>query len=294
MTDAGPLALVERWPVDHAAAVVVDRPGVVHATGDLHRPFALASVTKPLFATAVLVAVEEGSLALDQPAGPEGSTVRHLLSHASGLGLDGGQLARPGRRRIYSNAGFEVLGRALADATGLDPATYLEEAVLSPLGMAATVLDGSCAHAATSTASDLARWAGDLLAPTVVDGSTLALATAVAFPGLDGLVPGYGKQSPNDWGLGFEIKGAKEPHWTAPGGSPTTFGHFGRSGTFVWIDPEVGRALVVLTDREFEAWAKPLWPALGAAVLDAPSSPATATSPAAAAWTGPTVSPASA
>lgn len=262
-----PLDALADWPVDHVAAVVVGPDGVRDAHGDLGHRFALASVTKPLFATAVLVALEEETLGLDDPAGPDGATVRHLLSHASGLGLEGGEIARPGRRRIYSNAGFEVLGAALTGACGFAAGGYLAEAVLAPLGMEATSLDGSPAHAATSTAADLARWVGELLAPTLLAADTVALARTVAFPGLDGLVPGYGKQSPNDWGLGFEIKGTKDPHWTAPDGDPATFGHFGRSGTFAWVDPHREVALVVLTDREFEAWAKPLWPALSTAVL---------------------------
>ncbi len=264
---ASPLDVIADWPVANAAAVVVGPDGVRDGYGDLDRPFWLASVTKPLFATAVLVAVEEESLALDDPAGPEGSTVRHLLAHASGLGLDGGEIAKPGRRRIYSNAGFNLLGQVLAGACDLAPGTYLDEAVLAPLGMTATSLDGSPASGATSTATDLARWVGELLRPTLLAPATLEAARAVAFPGLDGLVPGYGKQTPNDWGLGFEIKGTKDPHWTAPDGHPATFGHFGRSGTFVWVDPTRDLGLVVLTDREFEAWAKPLWPALSAAVL---------------------------
>lgn len=269
MTAAGPLAAVDAWPVGHVAAAVVQRGAIRWATGDLDHRFPLASVTKPLVATAMLLAVEEGSLALDRPAGPEGSTVAHLLAHASGLGLDGREISPPGRRRIYSNTGFEQLGEALAADTGLDVATYLTEGVLTPLGMGDTSLDGSPAYAATSTAADLARWAGELLAPSLLAPVTVERARTVAFPGLDGLVPGYGKQSPNDWGLGFEIKGTKSPHWTAPEGSPDTFGHFGRSGTFVWVDPVAQRALVVLTDREFEEWAKPLWPALSTAVLDA-------------------------
>lgn len=267
--EAGPLAAVDDWPVDNAAAAVVDGDGIRWASGDLDRPFALASVTKPLVATAVLLAVEEGSIALDRPAGPEGATVAHLLAHASGLGLDGREISPPGRRRIYSNTAFDVLGEVLEADTGLDVATYLTEGVLTPLGMEGTGLDGSPAYAATSTVADLARWAGELLAPSLLAPVTIERARMVAFPGLDGLVPGYGKQSPNDWGLGFEIKGTKSPHWTAPEGSPETFGHFGRSGTFVWIDPRVERALVVLTDREFEAWAKPRWPALSSAVLGA-------------------------
>lgn len=267
--DPGPLAAIAEWPVANASAAIVEPDGIRHATGDLDRPYWLASLTKPLFATAVLVAIEEESLTLDTPAGPEGSTVEHLLCHASGLGLDGGEMAKPGRRRIYSNAAFNILGTTLAGACDLAPATYLHEAVLAPLGMTGTSLDGSPASGATGTVADLVRWVGELLQPRLLAPATVESARTVHLPGLDGLVPGYGKQTPNDWGLGFEIKSTKSPHWTAPDGDPATFGHFGRSGGFAWIDPHRELALVVLTDREFEAWAKPLWPALSEAVLAA-------------------------
>ncbi|MGA2522419.1 MAG: serine hydrolase domain-containing protein, partial [Acidimicrobiales bacterium] len=110
---------MRRWPVGEAAAGVRRRHGtgssVVAAVGDLDRHFAWASVTKLLVALSVLVATEEGVLGLDDPAGPEGSTVRHLLAHASGLGPDAlVPLTAPGRRRIYSNAGYEVLADTLA------------------------------------------------------------------------------------------------------------------------------------------------------------------------------------
>lgn len=218
---------------------------------------------------AVLVAVEEESLALDSPAGPTGATVAHLLAHASGLGPDGGVLAPPGVRRIYSNAGFDVVAEAVVAATGIAFSTYLAEAVLEPLGMDGTTLDGSPAWGATSTAADLARLAGELLAPRVLAPTTLDEATRVAFPGLDGVLPGYGRQRPNDWGLGFELRGTKAPHWTGAASSPATFGHFGRSGTFLWVDPAAGLACVVLTDLAFGPWAVQAWPALTDAVLAA-------------------------
>jgi len=91
----------------------------------------------------------------------------------------------------------------------------------------------------------------------------------VAFPGLRGVLPGVGRMDPCDWGLGFEIRGRKSPHWTGSRNSPATFGHFGRSGTFLWVDPEAGLALVGLTDREFGPWALDAWPALSDAVLEA-------------------------
>ena len=82
------------------------------------------------------------------------------------------------------------------------------------------------------------------------------------FPGLDGVLPGFGRQTPNDWGLGIELRDAKAPHWTGERNSPRTYGHFGRSGTFLWVDPDAGVALACLTDRDFGDWAKEAWPRL--------------------------------
>jgi len=262
------LDAIASWPVPTASAAVVGPGGVVASRGDLGWQTPIASITKPLVALACLVAVEEGTLGLDAAAGPPGSTVRHLLAHASGLPFVGTQPIAPvGTRRIYSNTGYERAAEALAAGTGMAVRDYLAEAVLDPLGMAATELRGSPAAGAWSTVGDLARCASDLLAPTVVAPETLAEATREQFAGLAGVVPDLGSYDPNPWGLGFEIKGAKVPHWTAPGGSPRTFGHFGGSGTFLWVDPDARLACVVLTDREFGAWAPPLWADLSARVL---------------------------
>lgn len=260
---------VLEWPVDTAAAAVVGADGTVRAAaGPQDREFRLASVTKPLAAYAVLVAVEEGAVEWDQPAGPPGSTVRHLVAHTSGLSFtDAVVQAKPGTRRIYSNAGFDVLGETVAAAAGMPFAEYLRQAVLEPLGMAATALRGSPAADAVSTAADLSRFAAELLAPTLTH--TLAEATSVAFPGLDGILPGYGRQKPNDWGLGFEIRDGKSPHWTGERSSPRTFGHFGQSGTFLWVDPDAAAACVVLTDRDFAEWAVRAWPPFTDGVLAA-------------------------
>ncbi|MGF1598539.1 MAG: serine hydrolase domain-containing protein [Acidimicrobiales bacterium] len=269
------LDLTAHWPVGNVAAGWIDRSGRRATCGDTDRPFGLASVTKPLVATAVLVAIEEGSLALDGPAGPEGATLRHLLAHASGLGDRVDEpLAAVGARRIYSNAGFEVIGRELAAATGIPANRYLDEAVVEPLGLTATDLVGSPAHGARSSVDDLLALAAEWLRPTLLDPSTMAEATTTQFPHLIGVLPGYGRQDPNPWGLGFEIKGAKSPHWTGVDNSPSTYGHFGRAGTFVWVDPERGVACAVLTDRDFGSWAVPLWPALADAVLAEAARPA--------------------
>ncbi len=265
------LDMLDDWPVPNAAAAIVGPDGVLATHGDTARVFALASVTKPLVARAAQVAIEEGAVELDTPAGPPGSTVRHLLAHASGLAmLDGKTLTRPGTRRVYSNYGFEVLADTVQQASGIEFSRYLTEAVLEPLGMTATRLDGgapAAGYGAMSTVADLAAFATDLLAPATVSPQLHAEATNVQFPGLDGVLPGYGVQRPNDWGLGFEIRDSKTPHWTGAGNAPGTFGHFGQSGTLIWADPVAKLALVVLTDRDFGDWARPLWPAISDSVL---------------------------
>ncbi|MFP3991150.1 serine hydrolase domain-containing protein [Streptomyces sp. E11-3] len=263
------LAMIENWPVPTAAAAVVRANGTVAGThGPTSRRFPLASVTKPLAAYAALVAYEEGAVELDEPAGPEGSTIRHLLAHTSGLAFDEHRVtAPPATRRLYSNAGFEVLGDHIAKATDIPFAEYVRQAVFEPLGMTQTSLDGSPAKDGISTVDDLTRFAAELQAPQLLDPRTVLEAMTVVHPGLSGILPGYGHQKPNDWGLGFEIRATKSPHWTGTTSSPATFGHFGQSGTFLWVDPTAAAACVALTDRAFGPWAIEAWPPFTDAVL---------------------------
>ncbi len=276
------LDLVAGWPVETAAVGVVPIDATlatgrwrdrVDSVGPVDRAFPWASVTKPATALGVLVAVEEGSLALDEPAGPEGSTVRHLLAHASGLGPDPGPpLAPPGTTRIYSNAGYLVLARLLAERAGMPFARYLQDGVLDPLGMTATVLDvdessGGAAAGLSGPLDDLLALARELAEPTLISAETHSQAVSVQFPGLGGVLPGFQRFDPCDWGLGVEIRGRKQPHWTGAANSPSTFGHFGRSGSFVWVDPDAGVLCAGLSDRPFGLWAVRSWPVLADAVL---------------------------
>jgi CubicO group peptidase (beta-lactamase class C family) len=268
---ATPLDSIADWPCPAVAAAVVGHEGVLAEYGDPTHQFRLASVTKLLAARAAQVAIEEGVVELDTPAGPPGSTVRHLLSHASGFSMHSAELmAEPGKRRVYSNYGFQVLAETIEADSGIEFGRYLAEAVFEPLGMTASRLDGGAevaGYGGVSTVADLVAFAADLLAPTIVSAQLHEQAISVQFPGLTGVLPGFGVQRPNDWGLGFEIRDDKSPHWTGSSNSPRTFGHFGQTGTFIWADPERALSLVVLTDRDFDEWAKPLWPALSDEVM---------------------------
>jgi CubicO group peptidase (beta-lactamase class C family) len=261
------LRAVEGWPAEHVSVGVASAQGVIGVHGDASRVYRWASVTKPVTALACLVAAEEGAIDLDAAAGPPGSTFRHLLAHASGLPLEGGSaIARPGERRIYSDYGFDVLGHALSDHAEMPFAEYLRDAVLEPLGLTARY-EGRPGSGLYGSLDDLLAFAGELLAPTLVAPETLAESTSVQFPGLIGVLPGFGRQEPNDWGLGFELRDTKSPHWSGGRNSPGTFGHFGRSGTFIWVDPESEVALCCLTDLDFGDWAVTAWPALSDEVL---------------------------
>ena len=257
---ANPLGQVASWPAI-ATAGFASATGLMDSAGPTGRPYRWASVTKLLVALAALDAVQRGLLDLDEPAGPPGSTVRHLLAHASGLAFDSDAvLSPPGRRRIYSNRGIEIVADIIAARSGQPFERLLADEVCLPLGMTGTRLEGSPAWGAVGPLSDLMNLAVELASPSLVDDDLLAEATRVAFPGLSGVVPGFGRQPNCDWGLGFEIKDSKTPHWTGARNSPRTFGHYGRSGSFLWVDPEAGLTCAALADRDFGEWAKQAWP----------------------------------
>jgi CubicO group peptidase (beta-lactamase class C family) len=261
--------LVAGWPVDTVAAGVTDARATRGVTGDPDWVTRIASVGKLLAGMAALVAIEEGAIELDEAAGPRGSTVRHLLAHASGLAFDGDAvIAPPGRRRIYSNTGIERFADHLATRTGMPFPEYLRLGVLEPLGMTNTELRGSPAHAVWSSVSDLLAFSRELLRPTLVSAEILADATRPQFPDLGGILPPIGRFDPNPWGLTFEIRDGKHPHWTGTHNAQETFGHFGGSGTFLWVDPSAGLAAVALAHKEFGSWALDAWPAFSDAVLE--------------------------
>jgi CubicO group peptidase (beta-lactamase class C family) len=267
------LAQLDAWPVTTSAAAVVAASGLLATHGPVDHPFPLASVTKPLAALAILVAVEEEAVGLADPVDEAlipGATLRHLLAHASGLAPERPLRSfAPGVRRVYSNVGIELAAGLVEAGTGLPFAQYLHEAISEPLGLTGTSLPGSPARDGVATVGDLSRVLAELLAPSgLLHPETLADATSVQYPGLRGVLPGYGGQDPNDWGLGFEIRGHKSPHWTGARNSPATYGHFGQSGTMFWIDPVAEIGLIALADEPFGPWAVQAWPALSEAVLD--------------------------
>lgn len=258
---------VASWPGQGAAAVVFPGRDAVLA-GDTLSDFPWASVTKLLTSMASLIALEEGVVSLDDRVGPEESTLRHLLSHASGLPFDGARpVSRPGHRRVYSNTGIEIAARHVERRSGIRFDEYLADAIFVPLGMRRVALVGSPASGAHGSLHDLIALTAQMLVPSLVSAGTWDMATRVSFPGLVGVLPGFGRQEPCDWGLGPEIRATKSPHWTGKGNSPRTFGHFGMSGSFLWVDPDLGLGLCGLSSQPFGAWAKTAWPLLSDEVV---------------------------
>ena len=262
-------ALIQHWPVLNAAVAVTNPTRTLGWAGDHEWTTRIASVSKLMVGYAALVGVEEETIALDEPAGPPGSTVRHLLAHASGLAFDDDrQLAEPGQRRIYSNTGIERFAAHLAKRADMPFETYLRHALFEPLGLHHTSLRGSPAHDVYSSIDNLLVFARELLAPTLITRETLDAARRPHFRDLKGAIPGVGSFDPNPWGITFEVKGGKDPHWMGTTHSPETFGHFGGSGSFLWVDPVAQLAAVSLSDRDFDGWGLEVWPAFSDAVLE--------------------------
>ena len=234
------------------AALVLGPEGVRAARGDLERVRPWRSVTKTLTGTACAIALQEGRVDLDDPAGPPGSTLRHLLAHASGYFYESDStLQAPGLRRHYSNYGIDEAARHVERAVGRDFEDWLRERLVEPLGMDGLVWEGSPSVGAHGSLRDLALLAGELLRPTLLDEQWMHELTTPQLPELVGIMPGFGKQDPNPFGLGMEVRGTKSPHWTGSANSPRTFGHCGMRGTAFWVDPEADLALVVGTSHDF-------------------------------------------
>jgi CubicO group peptidase (beta-lactamase class C family) len=213
----------------------------------------------------------------------------------------------PGTQRWYSNAGYVQAARLLEDASGMSCAAYLRDAVLAPLGMdAALGLDPADAARTAkvwqpgrygedelfnserfrrdappqSGAFASARAYGRLLSCLLAGGSSGGVALLAAetveemlapqFGPLPGGVNGVGEWPDLCWGLGFDVRGRREPHWAGNSLRARAASHFGASGTLAWLDPERGLGLVVLANRgSYTGWWRAPWAALGSAVTAA-------------------------
>ena len=105
---------------------------------------------------------------------------------------------------------------------------------------------GLAGSGAQGTLDDLLAVARELQAPAASHRRRSPRRRTVQFPGLEGVLPGFGRQDAERLGARARApRRASRRTGRARANSPATFGHFGRSGTFLWVDPEAGIALGV-------------------------------------------------
>lgn len=260
LDDVDPSLLAVGWSGEPAIVVSALRAGLWHTLashGDLDAVRPWASVTKLATALAAAIDVEDGRARLDDAVGPEGSTLAHLMSHSSGLGFEASDpVVAPATKRIYSNYGIDLAATHLS--AGTDLATWLDRRVVAPLSMTSTHLVGRASEGLFGSTRDLAAFAREWIAPTLVSAHRRDVTATAYLPELAGIVPGFGRFTPCPWGLGVEIRGEKQ-HWM--GDWPArSFGHFGRSGALALVSVDEGLCVVATSTVEFGPWAHDLWP----------------------------------
>lgn len=229
----------------------------VGSVGDLDAPRPWASVTKLVAALAAAIDVQEGRASLEDPVGPPGVTLAHLLSHASGLGFEASDpVGEPGVKRIYSNYGIDLASAHLAPDG--DVARWFTTRVLTPLEMSSARLEGRAAQGLVGSTHDLMHLAREWVTPTLLTREARDATVGVYLPELSGVVPGFGRFTPCPWGLGPEVRGEKH-HWM--GDWPAdSFGHFGRSGALALVNVDEAIVVVATSTVAFGSWAHDAWP----------------------------------
>lgn len=243
--------------------------------GDQDKVYPWMSVTKLVTSRTILGAVENGVLDLSEPlqplpgiSEPRPVNVADLLSHRSGLDHEKREFTRsPRSHRVYSNSGYEILGELLSQRSGIPFTVWTQEMVLSPLGIKRQLLE-SPAWGMHGSLRELLAFAFEAACPRFLSPKLFAAWSRSDGMQLPGVVPGYGYHRDNAWGLGCEIRAAKDPHWTLPDSSDQTYGHFGQSGSFLWIDPSSRLGAVFLGQKPFGALHKQLWPQLNRALRE--------------------------
>lgn len=269
--------------------------------------FDIGSVTKAVVTTTLLaLAVEEKKLSIDDPVQHwvdslrgvplGGIPVKALLSHSSGIKWwhplysdpDSKSLADwfrdhasdiaenpPGKKAVYSDLGFLVLGLVIEKLFGKIETAFAEK-ITKPLGMTETVygpvdpakcaatevsaargrllhgevfdencsfLGGRCSHAGLfSTARGLAPWAREWVHAYRGESKWISEKTAKLFASVSNLAPA------SHWALGWDTK---SPKGSSAGEkfSSKSFGHLGYPGCSVWCDPEAGGFAIFHTNR---------------------------------------------
>jgi len=235
----------------------------IASVGDLAEVRPWASVSKMAVALAFGVEVDWEYHKFTENFGPRGATLANLLSHSSGLGLEEGDpTVEVSTKRIYSNYGIDYAVNAIVGEH--EPAQWLNDRIFAPLGMSSTSLQGRPSSGVDGSTGDLRLLGEAWMRPDIVAIETRDQLVTPYLPGLDGIVPGFGRFTPCPWGLGPEVRGQKQ-HWM--GDWPAaSFGHFGQSGALMLLNLDEGIGVVATSTEKFGPWAVQLWPEWTSAV----------------------------
>ena len=229
-----------------------------------------ASVSKLLAMHVFADAIVSGFISLDDqidhPNIDNSVTLADLLSHSSGIKPELESPIEPCTKRIYSNIAFDIAEQHLIKKLGpgfegQSVGSLFNDGFKHDLN-SSIEFSGSCAFTANGTFDDLILFLNEIRNPKLIDPSIFSLLTSPHNDGLPGILPGWGHQENNTWGIGYEIKGNKDPHWMGSLASEKSYGHFGMAGTFIFHDPVNNISVALQSAKDFGPWAKHIWPPL--------------------------------
>ena len=205
-----------------AAAAVVQPDGSIERWGDTTEPFAGIG-HQTVTAMTVLIAHEEGTSISTSRSG-DSTTATCSPTPPGSPDTSTNRTTRT--RRIYSTSAYDLAANAVTERSGIAFQDYLDEALTIPLGLHATHLNGSAGAGARASVDDLVR---------VIDAWRRPFSSvrppwsrpSSHLPDLDGVLP---DSAPNarTHGVSTEIRGHKDPHWTAAITAPTPTATSGR------------------------------------------------------------------
>lgn len=253
-------SLVDGWLGTPSVVVLRLNNGVptrVAEVGDLEVVRPWASISKMVVAMAFGVESDWDLHSFEERRGPRGATLANLLSHSSGLGLEEGDpVVDVGTQRIYSNYGVDL---AVASVIGENSAErWLQQRVCRGLGMDNTHLVDRPASGVEGSTDDLVTFATAWLRSDGISQPVRDYMITPYAPQLGGFVPGFGRFTPCPWGLGPEVRGEKQ-HWMGDW-PPSSFGHFGKSGSLLLLNVDEQIGLIATSTKPFGGWATKLWP----------------------------------
>ena len=226
-------------------------------------------MSKPVAALATLVAAEEGVVDLDEPAGPPG--VDRAAPARPRLGASVRRRACRSHRRAAAASTRTRASPSSARTSRRGPRCRSPSTSGRPSARrsgSASTPRATRAPACTRASRTSSRSAASFSRPALVAPETHEEMVAVQFPGLDGVLPDFGRFSPLDWGLGVELKGGE-------GAALVGLAHVAgrRSATSAAAARSSGStrraaiACAALTTRRFGDWAKEAWAPLSDAVV---------------------------